>query len=227
MKLSSDQFKISHIFLILISLACFHHTTTAMAEESCEPEKNSDGVLIQDQAHQFKQSASWNNYNSWTNKKIYCTTQQQGERYKVLIQSFRNEVHVDFNADNIWSIEHLHRELQRVFRFPKSYGANFDALFDLLTDAKSYQYKITARDLKNLLPGSYKPELNSIVGKRIFLHISGTSNWHEQIGQKNVDMFLATLQEASDFNNNSSNSNDYDPSSPTDLRHKLQISWWP
>lgn len=218
-------------FLIFISaLLSFHTSHTVFAQSNqtsiCTPEHNSQNILIQDQYSQHKpdEAALWENYNSWTWKNVYCTTQKQGERYELLVNEFRNEIHIDMNATNIWSASHLHKALKKALNLPSTYGKNFDALYDALTDVQTYRHPSEESSTK-------------IVGKRIYLHISGTGLWEKQIGKKNVKRFLKTLQDAVETNNSSTpqkdnslcanvDANVFDPQSPCDTRYKFNFSWY-
>lgn len=214
------------IFFIIIFLNLNVSFQLYAQASHCTPERNSENILIQDQYSQHKpgEAALWENYNSWTWKNLYCTTQKQGERYELLVNEFSSEIHIDMNATNIWSTAHLHKALKKALNLPSTYGENFDALYDALTDVNTYRRQIS-------------DENSTIVGKRIYLHISGTMLWEKQIGKKNVRRFLKTLQDATEANNSSVpqqdnsicakvDANIYDPQSPCDTKYKLNFSWF-
>lgn len=218
------QFGINFFIIIFLNLNVSFQLYAQASH--CTPERNSENILIQDQYSQHKpgEAALWENYNSWTWKNLYCTTQKQGERYELLVNEFSSEIHIDMNATNIWSTAHLHKALKKALNLPSTYGENFDALYDALTDVNTYRRQIT-------------DENSTIVGKRIYLHISGTMFWEKQIGKKNVRRFLKTLQDATEANNSSApqrdnsictnvDANIYDPQSPCDTKYKLNFSWY-
>lgn len=236
-----NNFLIIHIMIFVISIKSISASTDTTTT-SCEPSKNANGVLLQDQFDSAKEAALWDTYNSWTWKDVYCTSQKQGERYSALVNKFPNDIYISINAANIWSLEHLHNVLKNALKLPKYYGNNFDALYDLLTDVKTYHYKKTKSEVESRSPFSPVFKKGDLHAKKIHLHFSGVGIWEEQIGKENVAALLKTLIDVTDFNNNSSpdkidvdpeirklcpkEKNNYDPNSLCDLRHKFEFSWF-
>lgn len=99
-----NNFFIIHIMIFVISIKSISASTDTTTT-SCEPSKNANGVLLQDQFDSAKEAALWDTYNSWTWKDVYCTSQKQGERYSALVNKFPNDIYISINAANIWSLD--------------------------------------------------------------------------------------------------------------------------